>query len=60
MPQINIINYKTKGPTMAYLFATLVSNKSTTTGNISVFEDLVIDKFELKKEDPRFLEDQTI
>ena len=60
MSQMNIINYKTKGPIMAYLFAPLVSNESTTIGNISVFEDLVINELELKIEDPRFLENQTI
>lgn len=40
MPKIDIINYKTKDLIVAFLFALSIVNKSTTLGNISIFENL--------------------
>lgn len=45
---------------MAYPFASFMANKSTTAGNISVFEDLVIYQLRMEKEDPRFSDLLTI
>lgn len=45
---------------MAYPFAPSMANESTTAGNISVFEDLVINQLGLEKEDPRFSDLLTI
>ena len=42
MPKVNVIDCKTKGSIMAYLFAPLMVSKSTTAGNIIVFKDFVI------------------
>ena len=54
MPKIDIINCDTEGVTEAYPFAPSMANESTTAGNISVFEDLVIGQLGLDKDDPRF------
>lgn len=49
MPKVDIINCKNEGATVAYLFAPSMSSKSTTIGNINVFEDLNIGQRGLKK-----------
>lgn len=54
MPKVDVIDCKTEGSTIAYLFAPAMASESTTAGNISVFEDLNINQLGLKKEDPRF------
>ena len=54
MPKVDLIYCKTEGLTVAYPFAPSMANESTTTGNISVFEDLNIIQRGLKKEDPCF------
>lgn len=54
MLKIDIINCDIEGVTKVYPFAPSIANESTTTGNISVFEDLVIGQLGLDKDDPRF------
>lgn len=54
MPKIDIINCDIESITESYPFAPSMANESTTAGNISVFEDLVIGQLGLDKDDPRF------
>lgn len=60
MPKVNIIHYKTKSSTIAYLFTPTMASKSTIIGNISVFEKLNINQLGLLKENPQFRESFTI
>ena len=50
MPKFDNIECKTKGMTSAFLFAPVMASKSTTTGNISVFEELNINQLGLAKD----------
>lgn len=50
MPIVDVIDCKLEKATKAYLFTPFMSSKSTTAGNINVFEDLNIDQLGLKKE----------
>ena len=50
MLKIEIIDCKTEGPTLAYLFALAMISKSTTAGNISIFEYLNINQLGLEKD----------
>lgn len=52
MPKVDIIDCKTESSIIAYPFAPVIASKSTTAGNISMFEDLNINQLGLKKEDP--------
>ena len=58
--KVDIIDCKTKGSTIAYLFALAIVSKSIMIDNISIFEDLNMNQLDLKKEDPRFGELFTI
>lgn len=60
MPRVNIINCKAEGPTVAFPFAPTMFSESSTAGNISVFEDLVINQMGIKKEDPCWEDHLTI
>lgn len=51
MPVINVINCKRKGLTKAYLVSPFILSKSSTTGNISVFEELNIIQIGMDKVD---------
>lgn len=53
MPILNIINCKKEGATKAYAFAPSMFSESSTTGNISVFEDLNVIQMGIDKTDPR-------
>ena len=53
MPVLNKINCKTKGCTKAYPFAPSMFSKSSTAGNIAVFEDLNVFQMGINKADPR-------
>lgn len=50
MPKVEVIDCKTEVPTSAYPFAPAMASKSTTAGNISVFEDLNINQLGLEKD----------
>lgn len=52
MPVIDVIDCKTKRATRAYPFVPSMASKSTTAGNISVFEDLNITQIDRDKDDP--------
>lgn len=52
MSKIDIINYKTKSLTIMYFFALVMTTKSTTANNISVFKELNFDQLGLSKKDP--------
>lgn len=54
MPNINKIDCRTKGNTEAHAFAPSIFSKSSTAGNISVFQDLNVDQMGIKKIDPRW------
>lgn len=49
MLKVNIINFKTKGSTITYLFALAMANKSITIGNINLFEKLNVNQLDLLK-----------
>ena len=50
MFKINIINYKTKDPTIVFLFAPAIFSKSSATSNIFVFENLFVCQMGLEKD----------
>ena len=52
--KIDIINCDTEDVTKAYLFALSMTNKSITTGNISVFENFIIGQLRLDKDNLHF------
>lgn len=54
MPKVNIIECKTKGTILAYLFASAIASKSIITINISVFEELNINQLGLAKNNSHF------
>ena len=51
MPEVDIIECKTKGVTLAFPIAPAMGNESTTAGYISVFEKLNINQLGLVKDD---------
>lgn len=51
MPKVDIIECKTKGATLAFLFAPAMASENTTAGNISVFLELNINQLGLAKDD---------
>lgn len=53
MPKVDIINYRNKGSIVVFPFAPSMASKSTTAGNMTVFEDLSR-QLGLSKEDPQF------
>lgn len=54
MPKVDVIDYKTKGSTVAYLFLSTMASKSTIIGNINVLEELNINQLGLSKKNPQF------
>lgn len=56
IPKVDVIDCKTEGLTIACPFALAMASESTTTGNISAFQNLNINQLGLKKEDPQFAE----
>lgn len=48
---INIIDYKIKSSNLAFLFISIITSKIITANNISIFEDLNINKLDLIKDD---------
>lgn len=54
MPKVEIIDCKTKNPTLTYLFIFAMVSKSTIAGNISAFKELNINQFGLEKDTQRF------
>ena len=54
MAKVDIIECKTKDATSTYPFAPAMANESTTTRNISVFEELNIHQLGLAKDDSSF------
>ena len=54
MPNINKIDCRTKGSTEAYAFAPSMFSKSSTAGNIAVFEDLNVNQMGIEKIDAQW------
>lgn len=54
MFEVDIIECKTKGVTLAFPFVLAITNKSTTARNISIFKELNINQLDLAKDDPCF------
>lgn len=52
IPITNIIEYKKKEYTMAFLYSLFISNKNSIVGNIGIFEDLNVTQISIKKDDP--------
>lgn len=52
MPTINIIEYKKEKYTKAFAYALFMFNKSSTTENIDVFENLNVIQIDIKKDNP--------
>ena len=54
MPIINKIDCRTEGRMEAHAYAPSMFSKSSTAGNIAVFEDLNVNQMGIKKTDPRW------
>lgn len=52
--KVDIIECKTKGSTVAYLFTLVMASKNTIIGNINIFEELNVNQQGLLRKNPLF------